>query len=141
MHQATRHLRKLQTRKRAGHHLPLEEDRTSTANIKVSRAAEADAHVERTSLGTLMRKFAEKLPGEKKEMLLARLDDKSDRRLSEEPSAVRRGFHRMVNACRRHLGVPSRDPGSARIDPLQRLADVVHGTFEPQLDPEPSDAE
>ena len=53
---------------------------------------------------------------------------------------MRRGVHRMIDACRKHLGIPVRDPKSARVDPLTGLADVVHGTFIPDPDPDPSDA-
>lgn len=141
VHRCQMYFRSASTMKRSAAHLPIEEDRTSTANIKLSRAPEVDGLVERTSLGTLMRRFAEKLPPEKKKTLLDRLDDKSEKPLSAETSVARRGLHRMIDACRKHLGISVRDPQSARVDPFTRLADVVHGTFIADPDPDPSDAE
>lgn len=140
-HKAKMHARAAGAQKRSAVHVPLEEDRTSVASARVSRPPEAESLVERTSLGTLMRRFAEQLPSEKRETLLEQLGNKSGRRLSEEPSAVRRGFNRMIAASRRRLGISVRYPKGARVDPLQRLSDAVHGAFVPAFVAEPTDAE
>jgi DNA-directed RNA polymerase specialized sigma24 family protein len=135
------HFRAAHTLKRAGFHVPLDEDRSSTANLKLSRAPEAEQLVEQTSIGTLLRRLAEKVGGEKRQILLDQLDQsRPERTLAEEPSAVRRGFHRMIASCRKQLGIPVRDPKAAAVtDPVKHLADRVHGFS--SLEPEPSDAE
>lgn len=136
---AKMHLRTSYALKRKGIHVALEEDRTSTANMKLSRAPEAERLVEQTSLGSFLRRLADRIGGEKKQTMLDQLDNKPQGLLEEKPSAVRRGFKRMIAACRKQLGIPLHYPQTAGVDPLTHLAGVVRAFS--NLDPEPSDAE
>jgi DNA-directed RNA polymerase specialized sigma24 family protein len=138
---AKMHFRAAGTLKRGAFHEPLEEDRTSAANIKISKPPEAERLVEQTSLGTLLRRLAKRVGGEQEQVMLDRLDKKKDHPpLADEPSAVRLGFRRMVAACRRQLGIPTEEPRTAGVDPLTHLTGVVR-RFTDCPDPEPLDAE
>lgn len=146
---AKMHFRSASALKRAAFHEPLQEDRTSTADIQLSRAPDALKLVEQTSIGTLLRRLADRVGGKRKQVMLDQLNHDKQTVLAEEPSAVQRGFYKMIYACRKHLGLPSADPGSAGVDPLTHLAGVVRRFKQVDAaalagfdtDPNPSDAE
>lgn len=133
-HAVYQHTRKDKAKKRAGFHVPLEEDRSSVANIKLSKPAEAEKFAERTSLATFIRILAARLGGEHEAALLARLKA-GDTSFGEEESAARRVFDAAIKAARRYLALPVKDPQNAGVDPLSHLARVLRAKL-----PEPSKA-